>query len=56
MTTTLKQARDAGKLDQFIAEREAHTGDEDAFNATLQAMAGTWKAEPEASFPGTGDD
>lgn len=54
--TTLKQARDAGQIDQFIAEHDADTGDEDAFNATLQAMAGTSKAKPEASFQGTDDD
>ena len=54
--TTLRQARDEGKLDQFIAEHDADTGDAEAFNATLQAMAGTSKAEPEASFQGTGDD
>ncbi len=54
--TTLRQARDEGKLDQFIAEHDADTGDADAFNATLQAMAGTSKAAPEASFQGTDDD
>jgi hypothetical protein len=54
--TTLRQARDQGKLEQFIAEHDADEGDEDAFNATLQAMAGTSKAEPEASSQGTDDD
>lgn len=54
--TTLRQAREQGKLDQFIAEHDADTGDEAAFNATLLAMAGTSKAEPEASSPEHGDD
>lgn len=52
----LREAVKGDKLDQFIAEHDADTGDADAFNATLQAMAGTSKAEPEASFQGTGDD
>ena len=48
--TTLRQARDAGKLDQFAKDREADPpGDEAAFNATLQSMAGKSKAVPEAS-------
>jgi hypothetical protein len=53
--TTLKQARDTGKLDQFIAEREteaAPAGDAKAFNRTLAAMAGTSKAGPKASKQG----
>lgn len=54
--TTLREASDEGKLDQFIAEHEADTGDAEAFNATLQAMAGTSKAEPEASLQRNGDD
>lgn len=55
--TTLKEARDTGKLDQFIAEHETDSpGDEALFNATLQAMAGTSKAAPAASSPdGSGD-
>ena len=48
--TTLRKARDEGKLDQFIADRGADApGDETAFNATLQAMAGTSKAVPATS-------
>jgi hypothetical protein len=48
----LKQARDTGKLDQFIAEREAEsapTGDAKVFNRTLAAMAESKKAGPKAS-------
>lgn len=47
--TTLRNARDQGKLDQFTKDRENDPpGDEDAFNATLASMAGTSKAVPEA--------
>jgi hypothetical protein len=50
--TTLREARDTGKLDQFIAERETEAtpaGDAKAFNRTLKAMAGTSKVGPKAS-------
>ena len=50
--TTLRQAREQGKLDQFAADREADApGDEAVFNATLQSMAGKSKAVPAASLP-----
>lgn len=56
-TSNLKQARDAGKLDQFAEDHDADPpGDEALFNATLQAMAGRSKAVPEASSPDEGDD
>ena len=55
--TTLKQARESGKLDQFAKDREADApGDEAAFEATLQSMAGKSKAVPAASKPGHSDD
>lgn len=55
--TTLKQARESGKLDQFAKDREANPpGDEEAFNRALQSMAGTSKAVPEASSPPDCDD
>ena len=55
--TNLKQARNTGKLADFIAEHEADpAGDEAAFNATLAAMAGTSKAVPAASLPDDGGD
>ncbi len=42
---TLKQARDAGKIDQFAKDRDDDApGDQAAFDATLQSMAGTSKA------------
>ena len=56
--TTLREARDTGKLDQFIAEREAEAapdGDEVALNRTLTAMAGKSKAVPVASPPDCDD-
>ena len=55
--TTLKQARDQGKLDQFAKDREADApGDEAAFNRALQSMAGKSKSVPETSLPDCGDD
>lgn len=53
MTTTLRQARDDGKLGQFAKDHDADTpGDEIAFNAALQSMAGKLKVDQEASKPG----
>jgi hypothetical protein len=52
--TNLREARDTGKLADFISEREAEAapdGDEAALNRTLAAMAGTSKAVPAASKP-----
>jgi hypothetical protein len=51
--TTLREAREAGKLDQFAKDRDADTapGDEAAFNRALQSMAGKSKAVPGASKP-----
>ena len=37
---TLREAFRENKLDQFIAEHEGEIGDLDAFNRTVQAMAG----------------
>lgn len=57
MMITLRKAISEGKLDQFIAERdEDPTGDEAAFNRTVQSMAGTSKEAPEASQPDRCDD
>ena len=50
--TTLREARESARLDQFIAEHEADpVGDEAVFNATLALMAGTSKAVPATSSP-----
>lgn len=54
---TLRQARAAGKLDQFAKDHEADApGDKAAFNRALQSMAGKSKAVPGASKPGRSDD
>ena len=50
--TTLREARDTGKLADFIAEREAEAaldGDPKAFDRTIQAMTRTSSASPKAS-------
>lgn len=50
--TTLREARDTGKLEKFIAEREAEhktAGDAAAFNRAVASMAQTSKAAPAAS-------
>lgn len=48
--TTLRKARDEGKLDKFAEEHEADApGDEEAFNRALASMAGKSKAVPAAS-------
>lgn len=41
--TTLKQAREAGKIDQFVKEHEAEKGDSDTFNRAVASMARTSK-------------
>ena len=53
--TSLRQARDSGTIDQFIAEHESEVGDADRLNATVAAMARTSKPEPETSSPAHGD-
>ncbi len=57
--TTLREAREQGKLDQFIAEREAEqaaaAGDPDAFNRALASMAGKSNEAPAASKPRSND-
>jgi hypothetical protein len=47
--TNLKQARDSGKLDQFIKEHKGEQGDPAAFNRALAAMAQTSPEAPPAS-------
>lgn len=43
----LREAREQGKLEEFIAEREAEaTGDLDAFNRAVTSMAQTSKEAP----------
>jgi hypothetical protein len=48
--TTLKEARETGKLAQFVKEhRRDPKGDATAFNHTLKAMAGKSKPVPKTS-------
>jgi len=55
--TSLREAREKGILDQFIAEHENDApGDQKAFDATLSAMAGKSKSKPETSKPDCPDD
>ena len=52
--TTLKQARESGKIDQFIKEHsDDPKGDADKVNRTLKAMAQKSKADPKASKKGS---
>lgn len=53
---TLREAIDQSKLEQFIAEHKDSTGEEAAFNLTLQAMAGKSKEAPKASSQDDCDD
>lgn len=47
--TSLREAREKGKLDQFIKEREAERGDAAALDRTVSAMAGKSSEAPKAS-------
>lgn len=53
---SLKRAIQQNRIEQFIAEHKDEIGDLDAFNRTVEAMAGTSKAVPEASSQDEGDD
>lgn len=54
---TLREAREKGKIDEFIAERgEQPHADAEAFHATLNSMAGKSKSKPETSPPDCADD
>lgn len=53
---TLRDARNKGGLDEFIAEHENDTpGDKCSFDATLSSMAGKSKLRPETSKPDRSD-
>lgn len=50
MIRNLKEARDAGKIAEFAADRDgASPGDEAAFNRALASMVQTSKEAPAAS-------
>lgn len=55
--TTLREAREQGKIDQFIKEHQADPdGDEETFNRAVQAMARKSKEAPKASSQDNPDD
>ena len=59
MMTTLRKAINDGKLDEFIAEREAEAqphGDGEDFHRTIISMVQKSKAVPEASPKDCPDD
>ncbi|MEA3000605.1 MAG: hypothetical protein QOK17_2438 [Sphingomonadales bacterium] len=47
--TSLREARELGKLEQFIAEREGQAGDAAALDKALSVMAGKSSEAPPAS-------
>jgi hypothetical protein len=49
MVTTLREAREQGKLAKFIKEREAEQGDRAALDRTVSSMAGRSSEAPPAS-------
>ncbi len=50
--TTLRKARETGKLEEFIVEHENDApGDQKAFDATLSAMVRKSKSKPGTSKP-----
>jgi hypothetical protein len=54
---TLRKAREEGKLEEFIGEREDQPpADQEAFEAVLNSMAGKSKSELETSPPECDDD
>jgi hypothetical protein len=56
-TITLREALARCELDRFIAEREDQSpADQEAFDATLNSMAGKSKSGPETSLPECDDD
>lgn len=55
--TSLREARQQGKLDQFIQEHSNDPeGDAEAFDLTVQAMAGKSSEAPQASSQGNPGD
>jgi hypothetical protein len=54
--TSLKQALEDGRLEQFIAEREGTAGDALEMERIIRSMAGASKEAPEASSQGDCND
>ena len=53
--TTLKDARQKGKLDEFIKEREGETGDAERVSRAVSSMARRSSEAPKASGKGNRD-
>lgn len=49
MMTSLREARDKGRLDQFVEERKTETGDAAALDRAVSSMAGKSSEAPQAS-------
>ena len=54
--TNLKQARESGKLDQFVKQHKGEQGDPAAFNQTVASMAQMSPEAPKASDRHDHDD
>ena len=54
--TSLKQARENGKIDQFVKQHKGEQGDPATFNRTVVSMAQTSPAAPKASDRPDHDD
>ena len=54
--TTLKDAIEQGKLDQFIAEHKGETGDQAELERIIRSMAGKSKQAPKTSSQDDCDD
>ena len=52
---TLREARETGRLGEFIKEREGETGDADRLNRAVNSMARTSSEAPKASKKGSRD-
>jgi hypothetical protein len=51
----LKAARETGRLDEFIREREGERGDAEALSRVVSSMAGKSSEAPKASSRRSGD-
>lgn len=54
--TNLKQARESGKLAQFVKDHKGEQGNPDEFNRTVASMAQTSPEVPKASDRPDHDD
>ena len=54
--TSFKQARESGKINQFVKQHKGEQGDPAAFNRTVASMAQTSPEAPKASGRPVRDD